>query len=121
MPVFSILSRLPEMKGNLDMNRNTIALAMITLGLAASIALARESTNIIVTPPARSGASVQIRDLQPFTHLAQIPADSEKGTIRFETANMVQVPTRITYTMNPSYCEELAFRDPGGSMYCPAA
>jgi hypothetical protein len=42
-----------------------------------------------------------------------------KGTIRFERVKMVRVRTRITYTMNSRACEELAFRDPGGSMYFP--
>jgi hypothetical protein len=120
MPVFAILSRLPEMKGRFDMNRNTIAYTIITLNLAASIALGEESGTTVTLPAGSGGSSVQIRDSQPFTHLAQIPADADKGTIRFERAKVVQVPTRITYTMDPSYCEELAFRDPGGAMYCPS-
>ena len=102
------------------MNRNTIV-TIVTLSLAAGIALGEESNNTTVTLSARSaGSSVQIRDLQPFTHLASVPADADKGTIRFERAKVVQIPTRITYTMDPSYCEELAFRDPGGSAYCPS-
>lgn len=103
------------------MNRNTIAVTIITLSFATGIALGGESNNTTVTLPAGSGGSgVQIKDSQPFTHLAQIPADANKGTIRFERVKVVKVPTRITYTMDPSYCEELAFRDPGGSMYCPS-
>jgi hypothetical protein len=121
MPVFALLSRLPEMKGGFDMNRNTIASAMITMSFAASIALGEEFNNTTVTLPAGSGASsVKTRNSQPFTHLAQIPADSDKNTIKFQSAKIVQVSTPISYTLNPSYCEELAFRDPGGSMYCPS-
>jgi hypothetical protein len=102
MPVFAILSRLPEMKGRFDMNRNTIA-TIITLSLATGIALGGESNNTTVTLPAGSGgSSVQIKDSQPFTHLAQIPADADNGTLRGERAKAVQVPTRIAYTTDPS-------------------
>jgi hypothetical protein len=101
MPVFSILSRLPGVKGSLDMIRNVIAFTLITLPLATGISLGQEFRNTTATLAARSDASrVQVKELQPFTHLAQIPADSEKGTIRFEGAKIVQVPTRITYTMD---------------------
>ncbi len=103
------------------MNRNTICFTIITLSLATGIALGGESNNTTIALPAGSGgSSVQIKDSQPFTHLVQIPANADKGTIGFERAKVVQVPTRITYTMDPSYCEELAFRDPGSSMYCPS-
>lgn len=91
------------------MIRNTIAFTFLTLSLAAGIASGQESRHTTIT-----------QDLQPFTHLARIPADSGKDTIRFEGAKMVRVPTRIASTMDPAYCEALAFRDPGGSMYCPA-
>jgi hypothetical protein len=102
------------------MFRNAIALTLITLPLATGIALGQESRNT-AAPAVKPGApSVHVEDLQPFTHLALIPAGSEKGTIRLERAKMVQVATRITYAMNSAYCEELAFRDPGGSMYCPS-
>ena len=90
------------------MNRNIIALVTITLSFAAIVALAGESSNGTVALSAQSsGLSVQI------------PADSDKSTIKFQSAKIVRVPTRITYTMNQRYCEELSFRDPGGSMYCP--
>ena len=89
------------------MIRNTIAFTFFTLSLAAGIASGQVTRGTTIT-----------QDLQPFTHLARIPADSAK--IRFEGAKMVKVPTRIASTMDPAYCEALAFRDPGGSMYCPA-
>ena len=108
------------MKGRFDMNRNIIAVVTITLSFAASVALGGEPSNGTVALSAQSsGPSVQTKDSQPFTHLAQIPADSDKSTIKFQSAKIVHVPTRITYTMNYRYCEELSFRDPGGSMYCP--
>jgi hypothetical protein len=129
MPVFVALSRLLKMKGSSDMNRKAIALTLFTLNLAIGAARADQvqdnsqtntsSGDRTAASPVRAGQDTEVRNLQPFTHFTWIPADSDKGTIRFERAKMVQVPTRITYTMN--YCQELAFRDPGGSMYCPYA
>jgi hypothetical protein len=84
------------------MKRIASALTLVTLNLATGAARAEEA-------------------LQPFTHVAQIPADSDAGSIRFQKAKMVQIPTTITYTANPEYCKESAFRDPGGSMYCSFA
>ena len=91
------------------MIRNTIAFTLLTLSLAAGIASGQETRGTTTT-----------RDLRPFTHLARIPADSGKDTIRFEGAKVVRVTARIASTMDPAYCAALAFRDPGGSMSCPA-
>ena len=89
------------------MLRNTIAFTLLTLSLVAGIASGQETRDTTIT-----------QDLQPFTHLARIPADSGEDTIRFEGAKMVRIPTRIASTMDPAYCETL--RDSGGSMSCPA-
>jgi hypothetical protein len=59
-------------------------------------------------------------DAHPFTHLAYIPANSELGTIRFEGIKRVNVPARIKHIADGHYCAELAFSDPGGSMFCPS-
>jgi hypothetical protein len=96
-------------KGSLDVIRNTLAFTLLTLSLAAAIASGQETRDTTIT-----------QDFEPFTHLARILADSGKDTIRFEGAKMVRVRTRIASRMDPAYCEALAFRDPGGSMYCPA-
>jgi hypothetical protein len=78
------------------------ALTILTLSLAAGVAQGQET-------------------LQPFTHVARIPAGFDTGSIRFQTAKMVRIPATLVYTTNPEYCKDLAFRDPGGSMYCPSA
>jgi hypothetical protein len=75
------------------------ALTLATLTLAAGVARGEEPR-------------------ESFTHIAQIPSDSDTGSIRFQKAKMIQIPTTITYTTNPQYCQDLAFRDPGGSSYC---
>jgi len=102
------------------MNRNAIGFIFISLTLASGIVLGQDSNDSTITLSAKSSASTaQEIELQPFTHVARIPADSDTGTIRFETVKLVQVPTRIAYVMNSTYCREVVMRDPGGSMYCP--
>ncbi len=64
---------------------------------------------------------VTVKDLAPFTHIVRIPADAERSSIRFEQVKLVKVPTKVRFTENARYCEQLAFRDPGGSSYCPSA
>ncbi len=66
-------------------------------------------------------ANVQIEVLNPFTHIAYIPAGADLGTIRFEKIRAVSLPTTVKYHANPHYCAEAASGDPGGSMFCPSA
>jgi hypothetical protein len=68
-----------------------------------------------------AGAARGEETLQPFTHIALIPADSDTGSIRFQEARVVQIPTTVSFTTDQEYCKDLAFRDPGGSMYCSSA
>lgn len=62
---------------------------------------------------------ITVKDLNPFTHVVRIPAGPDLSSIRFEQAKLVKVPTRVRSVENARYCGELAFRDPGGSLYCP--
>jgi hypothetical protein len=64
---------------------------------------------------------ITLKDLNPFTHVVRIPAGADLSPIRFERAKLVKVPTRYRSVENARFCEELAFRDPGGSFYCPYA
>ncbi len=64
---------------------------------------------------------ITVKDLDPFTHVVRIPADAEQSSIRFEQVKLVKIPTKVRLTENARYCEKLAFRDPGGSAYCPSA
>jgi hypothetical protein len=66
------------------------------------------------------GSNTQVQDRHPFTDKAYIPWGADLKTIRFENAKLVRVPAKMRYTSDGGYCSELAFRDPGGSMYCPS-
>ncbi|HWY49467.1 MAG TPA: hypothetical protein VNX70_18915 [Bryobacteraceae bacterium] len=67
----------------------------------------------------KRGVEVQIKDLNPFTHFALIPATSNAQTIKLERVKATRLYTKLKSTMDPGYCGDLQFRDPGGSMYCP--
>ena len=62
---------------------------------------------------------ITVKDLNPFTHVVRIPAGADLSSIRFEQAKQVEVPTGLRSVENARYCEELAFRGPGASLYCP--
>jgi hypothetical protein len=107
-----IRARVPPclVEGELTMTRHAIRLVMIGSALALLASAATADQNLII-----------IKDLDPFTHVVRIPADADLSSIRFEKARLVKIPTKVKFAENARYCEQLAFRDPGGSLYCPAA
>jgi hypothetical protein len=62
---------------------------------------------------------VTVQEVNPFSHVVRIPAGADLESIRFERVKEVTVSTRISTKADNRYCQELAFRDPGGSLYCP--
>ena len=84
--------------------------AIVGLSTAAFAASAR----------ARRGEVVEVTDLQPFTHVAYIPADADLSSIKMEGIKAVKVATRLRSVTNTDYCEYVyRFAEPGGSIYCP--
>jgi hypothetical protein len=69
--------------------------------------------------PAPALAQTAIRDLRPFTHAAFIPVASDLSSIRFQGVKVVTIATKRRSIADRRYCDELAFGDPGGSLYCP--
>lgn len=67
-----------------------------------------------------ASAGSSVTNLQPFTHTALIPADSDLASVRFQSVKEVRVATSIQSSPDTSYCDELAYRQPVRSMYCPA-
>ncbi|MGD1092044.1 MAG: hypothetical protein ABSB35_08630 [Bryobacteraceae bacterium] len=100
-------------------------LALAAMALAAQPFFAANAGNgslglsVPATRSAKRIVETQIKDLQPFTHFASIPATSNTGTIKFEKVKATKVFTKVKSTMDPGYCDDLQFRDPGGSMYRP--
>jgi hypothetical protein len=92
------------------MTRHSIQLVRIGSALALLASAANAGQDLIT-----------IKDLNPFVHAVRIPADADLPSIRFEQAKLVKVPTKVRFAENAGYCEQLAFRDPGGSPYCPYA
>jgi hypothetical protein len=52
--------------------------------------------------------------LNPFSHVASIPATVDPATIRFEKVRMVDVASKTKTTTDPN-CKDKQFRDPDGS------
>jgi hypothetical protein len=67
---------------------------------------------------ANAQSVVTVKDLNPFTHVALIPGGADLTSIRFERVKLVRIPTRIRSTSTSS-CDEAAFQEPGGSLFCP--
>ena len=100
-------------------NRGSMILALIGIGIVAQPFFAENVPNGSPAPFVSRRPETQIEDLHPFSHLASIPATSDQATIKFERLKATKVFTKVKSTMDPSYCKNLQFRDPGGSMYCP--
>jgi hypothetical protein len=65
----------------------------------------------------KSGATVTT-ELNPFTKIAYIPVGADPSSIHFESIKSVSLPTESLATADPRACDD-AFREPGGSMFCP--
>lgn len=55
------------------------------------------------------------RELDPFTHVASIPATVDPSTIRFEKLKMVDLASKTQTVKDTQDCKDRQFRDPDGS------
>jgi hypothetical protein len=104
--------------------KQSMILALIIVGIGALPFLGENIANGSLglsgaTRSSTNGAITKIKDLHPFTHLASIPASSDPAKIKFEKVKATRVFTKEKSVLDPGYCKDLPFRDPGGSMYCP--
>jgi len=83
----------------------------IRMNTPASTKDARGAIGASVPEPALSSAN---QELNPFTHVATIPATVDPKTIRFEKLKMVELASKTQLTSDPQDCKEQQFRDPGG-------
>jgi hypothetical protein len=113
-----------QVTGQRSANGRPMILALIIVGIVALPFLAENVANgslrlSAATRSTKNGAITQIKDLHPFTHFASIPASSDPAKIKFEKVKATRVFTKEKSVLDPGYCKDLPFRDPGGSMYCP--
>src|SRR5580693_9589182 len=92
-------------------NRGWMLLALSALGVMAPPCVAQDAANSTVVPSVASASE----NLHPFTHFASIPATSDLSTIKVERIKATKVFTTVKFTTDPGYCNNLQFRDPGGS------
>lgn len=55
------------------------------------------------------------RELNPFNHVASIPATVDPSTIRFEKLKIVDLASKTQASTNTQDCKERQFREPDGS------
>jgi len=105
------------------MNATKIALfagaaVVVAGGLALVIRMNPSTSNNegagTIAAPAKP-TNVQPGEVNPFTHVASIPASVDPSTIRFEKLRMVELASKTKTTIDPQHCKELQFRDPDGS------
>lgn len=96
--------------------RGWVLLALMALEVIAQPSAAQDAANSTVVPSVAPASE----NLHPFTHLASIPASSDPATIKVEGVKATKVFTTVKFTADAGYCNNLQFRDPGGSMYCPS-
>jgi hypothetical protein len=61
--------------------------------------------------------AIEITDLQPFTHVASLPAGSDPSSIKIESIKAMKVATKRRSITKQQFCDE-PWLEPGGSMYC---
>lgn len=98
------------------LNGRALILALSTV-LFAQPFFAEDTNTGFVSGSNRAETTVE--DLHPFTHFSLIPASSDPATIKFEKVKETKVSTKAESIMDPGYCGNLQFNEPGGSMYCP--
>jgi hypothetical protein len=90
---------------------------LIAAGLVLAIrtnrsASTRDGAGTLAVP---RQSQAQLNELNPFTHVASIPASVDPSSIRFEKLRTVELASRTKTTVDPQRCKELQSRDPDGS------
>jgi hypothetical protein len=96
------------------------AAVIIAGGLVLAIKMNPTSTSdghgtIGAPAPVESKQAGQVDLLNPFTHVASIPAIVDPATIRFEKLRMVDLASKTKTTADAQKCKDQQFRDPDGS------
>jgi len=78
----------------------------------------KDASSATKSASARAEEVVEIRDLQPFTHIAYIPVGAVPSSLKVEGVKAVQLATRLRYQTNPQYCEERLAAEPATALDC---
>jgi hypothetical protein len=93
------------------------AAVVVAGGLALVIRNSSTSTSDghgTIAAPAASMAVKQSDQLNPFTHVASIPANVDPSTIRFEKLKTVELASKTSTSTDPN-CKDKQFREPDAS------
>jgi len=85
--------------------------------IAAGLVFAIKMNTPASTSDARGAVGVlpnPSRELNPFNHVASIPATADPKTIRLEKLKMVDLASKTETTTDPQNCKERQFREPDG-------
>ena len=96
--------------------------AIIAFGSTASAATPETRHNedvpsVMVSASTEGRELVRISDLQPFTHIAYIPADSDLSSIKVEDIKMVKAATKVRSVTKPRDCDHPG-GEPGAPLNC---
>jgi hypothetical protein len=100
------------------MNRTKVTLfAGAVVVIAAGLVFVTKMNTPASTSDARGAVGVlpnPSRELNPFNHVASIPATADPATIRLETLKMVNLASKTQATADPQNCKQQQFREPDG-------
>jgi hypothetical protein len=101
------------------MNTTKIALfAGAAVIIAGGLVLALRTNSLESTKDARGAIGVlpsHNQELDPFIHVASIPATVDPSTIRFEKLKTVELASKTQVTRNEQDCKQRQFREPDGT------
>ena len=94
------------------------AAVVVAGGLVVALRMNPTSNNdghgTIAAPVAAVRPSGQVDQLNPFSHVASVPAIVDPSTIRFEKLRTVELASKTKTTTDPD-CKDRQFRDPDGT------
>ena len=100
------------------MNKTKITLlAGVAVVIAAALVFVVKMNTPASTADGRGAIGVlpsTTREVNPFNHVASIPATVDPSTIRFEKLKMVDLASKTQTTTDQQNCKERQFREPDG-------
>ncbi len=94
------------------------AVVVVAGGLVLAIRMnpstsTKDSHGTIGAPVEAVAPGGQANQLNPYTHVASVPAIVDPSSIRFEKLRMVELASKTKPTTDAQDCKERQFRDPG--------